>query len=223
MSGEALTSAAVDGRGFGGDRTHAVFDEFKGRPRRLTAREAPRLLAWRASYPEAPGADLDPAAPPLPTVHSPGDESFRWDDPKLPAALADDLGRPVRLSREVHGQQDVPETILVTVEATRRAVQDALGEELDLRRFRTNVHLELDAPPFAEEEWVGRRLAIGSAEFELLHPCVRCAIPTRDPDDQRKWPELLRWLTRERNGYFGINARPLRAGTLQVGETAEIA
>ena len=28
----------------------AVYDEFKGAPRRLTAREAPRLLAWRADY-----------------------------------------------------------------------------------------------------------------------------------------------------------------------------
>ena len=41
----------LDRRGVGGDRTHAVLHEHKGEWRPLTAREAPGLLAWWASYP----------------------------------------------------------------------------------------------------------------------------------------------------------------------------
>jgi uncharacterized protein len=122
----------------------------------------------------------------------------------------------------VEGQQDLRRSVLITVEATRRSVEKALGQTLDLRRFRTNLHLELDAPPFAEEGWQGRRLTVGEAEFELLHPCARCVIPTRDPDTQDKWAELLRWLTRERGGLFGINARPLGPAATSVGHIARV-
>ncbi len=39
----------------------------------------------------------------------------------------------------------------------------------------------------------GRELAFeGGVRLRLLHPCERCAIPTRHPDTQVKWPDLLR-------------------------------
>ena len=53
----------VDGRGAGGDRTHAVLYEHKGAMKPLTAREAPRLLAWQAAYPFNFDGGLDPARP----------------------------------------------------------------------------------------------------------------------------------------------------------------
>ena len=36
---------------------HALFDEHKGAPRRLTVRQAPGMLRWSATYPGAPGDD----------------------------------------------------------------------------------------------------------------------------------------------------------------------
>jgi uncharacterized protein len=223
MAGEPVRALRVDGRGAGGDRTHALFDEFKGAPRRLTAREAPRMLAWSAGYPDTPADDLDPDDPPLPVLTAPDGARLRWDDMTLPGALAADLGRAVSLRRDVSGHQDRPRTVLVTTEATRCAVEQALGAPLDLRRFRTNIHLDLDAPAFAEERWEGRRLTVGDAEIELLDPCERCVIPTRDPDTQERWADLLRWLTREHRGLFGINARPLNAARIRVGDRAVVA
>jgi len=41
MGGEQVAALNVDRRGAAGDRGYAVYDEFKGAPRRLTAREAP--------------------------------------------------------------------------------------------------------------------------------------------------------------------------------------
>jgi uncharacterized protein YcbX len=94
--------------------------------------------------------------------------------------------------------QDLNHSLLVTTQATLDAVGAALGTELDLRRFRTNVHVVLDdAPAYAEEGWEGRELTIGEATFRLLHP-VRAL---RDPDARSRHTaqvaELLRWLTRE--------------------------
>jgi uncharacterized protein YcbX len=219
MAGQPVGALAVDGRGAGGDRTHAVFDRFKEAPRRLTARQSPRLLAWSASY---DGAEIDPADPPLPLLTAPDGERYGWDDPRLPGALAADLGREVTLQRDPAGQQDLGRSVLITTRATLEAVQRELGRPLDLRRFRTNVHVELDAPAYAEEGWEGRRLHIGDAELELLHPCERCVIPTRDPDNQEKWAGLLRWLAREHGCLFGINARPIGPARIAAGDRVEL-
>ncbi|HEU4657294.1 MAG TPA: MOSC N-terminal beta barrel domain-containing protein, partial [Capillimicrobium sp.] len=166
LAGEPVDRLRVDGRGVGGDRTHAVIHVHKGQPRRLTAREAPRLLAWRASY---AGADVRPDEPPAPVLTAPDGRSFGWDDEALPAALAADLGREVTLRRDVAGQQDLRDSVLITVQATLDALEAEMGQPVDLRRFRTNVHVELDAEPFAEEGWEGRRVRIGDAELEVLH------------------------------------------------------
>jgi uncharacterized protein YcbX len=112
--------------------------------------------------------------------------------------------------------------VLVTTRATHEAVERELGRPLDPRRWRTNVHVELDVPAYAEEEWEGRELRIGAASFRLLHPCVRCVIPTRDPDTQVKAPDLLRLLTRDHGGLFGMNARPLGRARIAVGDRVEV-
>jgi uncharacterized protein YcbX len=219
MAGEPVDALRVDRRGAGGDRTHAVTHRHKGAERLLTAREAPRLLAWRGSY-EA--ADVHPERPPSARLIAPDGATHDWDDPGLADVLGADLGREVGLRREPWGQQDLGETLLVTTSATLAAVEAELGHPVDLRRFRTNVHVEIDAPAFAENGWEGGRMVIGELELELLHPCVRCVIPTRDPDSQEKWADLLKHLAREHDGIFGINARPLAAATIRRGDAVRV-
>ena len=213
MAGQPVDALAVDRRGGQGDRAHAVFDVHKGAPRRLTAREAPRLLAWRATYDGRPGEAV---------LRAPDGATWAWSDPGLPAALSADLGREVTLHSDPALQQDLPDSLLVTVQATFDALSAELDTALDLRRFRPNVHVELDADPFAEEAWEGRRLRVGEAELELLHPCERCAIPTRDPDTQAKWPLLLRHLSDHHNCWFGINARSVGQSTIRLGDRVEL-
>jgi uncharacterized protein len=224
MAGERVRSLRVDARGAGGDRTHAVLHHHKGEWKPLTAREAPRLLAWHASYPFAPDAGLHPERPPYATVTAPGGgHSYGWDDPRLGAALSEDLGRPVRLRRDLAGIQDLERSLLITTEATRAALAEELEVDLDLRRFRPNLHLELDAPAWEERRWEGGTVRFaGGVVLRLLHPCVRCAIPTRDPDTQEKWPQLLRHLDARHETLFGINARVLHAGRIAAGERVEI-
>jgi uncharacterized protein YcbX len=223
LAGEPADALRIDARGAGGDRAQALTGIFGGARRQLTVRQVPRMLAWSAAYPEAPGVDLDPDDPPLPLLTAPDGRTFRWDDPALPGALRDDLGRPVTLVRDLALMPDLPDSLLVTVEASRAALEAELGRPIDLRRFRPNLHLRLDAPAFAEEGWAGRRVRVGDAELELLHPCERCAIPTRDPDTTEKWPDLLRWLAAKHDTLFGINARAVRPATVRVGDAVVIA
>jgi uncharacterized protein YcbX len=224
MAGEQVRAMRVDGRGAGGDRTHAVEHEHKGEWKPLTAREAPGMLAWRAAYPFAPDGGLDPEHPPYAVVTGPDGHAYAWDDPRLRDALARDLGRDVRLRRDVNGIQDLERSLLITSEATRVALAGELGRELDLRRVRPNFHLQLDgAAAVAEHGWEGATLHFeGGVVVRLLHPCERCAIPTRDPDTQVKLPELLRHLAARHDTLFGINARVLQSGRIAAGEAVRI-
>jgi hypothetical protein len=223
MAGERVQALRIDTRGAGGDRTHAVLHEHKGEIKPLTAREAPRLLAWRARYPFNLNGGLDPARPPFAVVTAPDGRNFRWGDPRLRHALAADLGRPVELRRDVGGIQDLPRSLLITTEASLQALGEELHGEIDLRRFRPNLHLDLDADAWAELAWEGAELAFaGGVRLRLLHPCERCAIPTRHPDTQIKWPFLLRHLHDAHGQFFGINARPLTAGRIAAGESVEL-
>jgi uncharacterized protein len=223
MAGERVRSTRLDGRGVGGDRAHAVEAEHKGEWRPLTAREAPRLLAWRAAYPFAPDAGLRPENPPLASVTAPSGRSWGWGDPRLRSALESEVRRPVRLRRDTAGIQDLERSVLVTTEASLRALSEELGTEIDLRRFRPNLHLALDAPAWAEEAWEGAVLRFaGGVELRVLHPCERCAIPTRDPATQEKWPELLRHLEAHHTRRFGVNARVTRSGRIRECERVEL-
>lgn len=222
LAGEPSRAVRVDGRGVAGDRTHALFDIHKGEPRRLTARQCPRLLLWSAAYPGAPDETARPESPPEPILTAPDGRRLTWGDADLPHHLTQDLGRAVTLHRDPAGQQDLERSVLVTTDATLRAVGRDVGRALDLRRFRTNAHVRLDAAPFAEEDWAGGRLWIGDCELELLHPCRRCVIPTRDPDTVQRWAILLRWLFAHRAGVFGINARPAGPGMLRRGDPVRV-
>jgi uncharacterized protein YcbX len=224
MAGEELRALSVGPRGVGGDRTHAVLHEHKGAWRPLTAREAPRLLAWRAAYPFNLDAGLDPASPPHAIVSEPdGNHSWRWGDPRLRSALERDLGRPLRLERDLGGIPDVPGTVLVTVAASLAALTRELETEVDARRFRPNLHLELDAEPWAEAGWAGAEIELeGGVRLRVDGPCERCAIPTRDPDTQEKWPELLKHLTAEHGQDFGLLARVVVPGRVHAGGQVRI-
>jgi uncharacterized protein YcbX len=223
MAGEPADALRIDSRGAGGDRAQALFDTFGRERRRLTVRQLPRMLGWAAGYPQAPGAELDPDSPPLPVLTAPDGRTFAWDDPDLPRVLSDDLGREITLERDLALMPDVPDSLLVTLEASRTGLEAELGRPIDLRRFRPNLHLRLDAPAFAEEGWAGRRIRVGEAELELLEPCERCVIPTRDPDTREKWAELLRHLARAHDTLFGIYARAVRPATVRLGDPVAVA
>ena len=119
--------------------------------------------------------------------------------------------------------QDLGDSILVTTQATLDAVcGDARPPARPAPLPHQRARRARRRRAYAEEDWEGRRLRIGEVELQLLHPCERCVIPTRDPDTTVKDAEILRWLTREHGGLFGINARPRGDARIAVGDQVEL-
>jgi uncharacterized protein YcbX len=201
MAGETLRQLELFEHGVPNDRRWAVTWRDG---QLLTARVSPRLLAWTARV-NGDGVVLT----------DPDGREWRWGEP-LRERLAQDLGKDVALHEDEALNQDLHDSVLVTFEASL----DAIGQ--DLRRFRTNIHVEADAEPFAEARWEGMRLRIGEATFQLLHPCKRCVIVTRDPDTQHAHPEVLKHLHAHHDSIFGINARPLNRATIHAGDRVEV-
>jgi uncharacterized protein YcbX len=205
MAGEPLDAAAVDEHGMEGDRRHAVW--LRG-GRRLTARVAPKMLAWRASL----NGGL--------TVTAPDGRTFAWGK-ALEDAVSEHLGRPVALVQDPHGLADVS-GLHVTVEASRRRLEEELGRPVDVRRFRPNIHVDLDAEPFAESGWEGRRLRVGDAELHVVRATDRCAITIHDPDTLDKWPQLLRVVNDAHASFFGVWSDAAGAARIRVGDPVEL-
>jgi uncharacterized protein YcbX len=179
------------------------------------------MLRWGARY-DAPVDGTVPA----PVLTAPDGSEHRWGDAGLDERLSEALGRDVALVSGDGGMQDVDATVLVTVESTRARLEDELGRPVDIRRFRPNIHIALDAEPFAELGWEGRRMRIGDdaggAEFELLAPCVRCTIVSRDPDTAEAVPRVLTHIVRNHDASFGIYGRPLTRATIRVGDPVRL-
>ncbi len=205
MAGEPVDAAAVDQHGMEGDRKHAVW--LRG-GRKLTARVAPKMLVWHAHV----NGGL--------SVTGPDGTTYAWDK-TLEQAITAHLGKDVALVQDPQGLADVS-GLHVTVEASRRALEEELGTPLDLRRFRPNVHVELDAEPFEEAQWEGRRLRIGDAELHIVSKSDRCAITVHDPDTLEKNPDVLRTINERHDTIFGVWADAVGAARIAVGDPVEL-
>lgn len=205
--GEFITHADINRQGVAGDRRYTVVDLDRDPPRHLTAAETPRLLRWKA---------VDQ------TLKGPDGRSYLIDDPAASHALSADLDRRVILRPHATAQQYLSGSVLITVEASLRALERELECPIDLRRFRPNLHLRLDSAPFEEHDWQGLVLQVGTATFDLLHPCDRCVIAARDPDNGRKWPQLLRHLGDAHDLLFGIFAAPRADARITLGDPVQL-
>lgn len=111
-----------------------------------------------------------------------GDEAAAW--------LSDLLQKKVRIAvwkkQSRHSNKYQLETsfsdaapILITTEASIQQACKWAHIESDVRRFRPNIVLD-GAGAFAEDGW--RKLQIGNLTLEILDPCVRCILTTKQPD-----------------------------------------
>ncbi|GAA3102956.1 molybdenum cofactor sulfurase [Streptosporangium carneum] len=213
LRGEEIEQARLDDRGMAGDRAYSLVDDRENHAGRvLTVRQRAEMLHWSSAY-----GDGD-----VPALTDPDGKVWGWDDPGLAEALARSLGTPLSL-RAADGQQDRGPTVLVTFEASLAALGQELKAPVDLRRFRPNLHLDLDAPAFAEEDWgPGTVITVGEVELavtgENAGPCIRCAVPSWDPEGGERWPELQKWLIREHENKFGVIVRATRPGVVRQGD-----
>ncbi|SEG23124.1 MOSC domain-containing protein [Marinobacterium lutimaris] len=244
----ALPSAWTESRGLAMDRRFMVCDP---EGMFITARQDPKLLNLVSTLVHDGLILSAPGKLPLYLHYDQIDTDRRqvevWSDilagRRCPEAvdewLSDYLGKPVHLvyndpesyrvagraaERPVLFADGYP--ILLTNEASLQALRDEGPAETEMRRFRPNLVIK-DAPAWAEDNW--KRIRIGEVELELVKPCERCVLITRDPLTGEKSPksEPLRTLARIHRSEdgrvcFGHNLMVTKPGLLEVGAEVEL-
>ena len=193
-----------------------------------------------------------PIRSPLVRIERPGQEPLTTHQANVEEQFSAGLGRPVRLARvsdeKVQSEGywpdydwlDQPDAIfeftlpqgtffdgmpvLLLTTATLAALATAFPESrFDVARFRPN--LVLDTPElsgFAEERWIGGRLSVGQAVFNIERPCPRCVMTTLSQGDLPKDPAVLRAAVQQNAGNVGVYATVAKAGMIRRGDTAKL-
>ncbi|MEQ8661337.1 MAG: MOSC domain-containing protein, partial [Gammaproteobacteria bacterium] len=94
----------------------------------------------------------------------------------------------------------------------------------DVRRFRPNFLIETAPAPAAlvENDWVGRRLRIGTLELEVSAPTPRCGMTVRPQGDLAYDRLVLRTIVREAAQCLGVGAHCRVAGRVCEGDTVTL-
>jgi hypothetical protein len=98
-----------------------------------------------------------------------------------------------------------------------------LSIPIDKRRFRANIYLDLRSGGFAEDQFVGRTLQIGTkVALSVLKRDSRCKIITLDPDTADANPEVMKQVARAHERQVGIYAAVLVQGTIRPGDEVQL-
>ena len=115
--------------------------------------------------------------------------------------------------------------LMIMTTSSLRSLQAALPSSVvDIKRFRPSILVDSgDTPGYPEFSWAqGSLIGIGSAVVEVLAPCPRCVMPTREisasiPEDR----SILRHIVRELNQNLGVYARVHTPGAIRSGDPLE--
>ena len=146
-------------------------------------------------------------------------------DPMLIRKLEEGLGdgHALTLLRSQRAMTDCRPVSLFSLQTGRRLGEE-LGIELDKRRFRANVFMDLASTAgFAEDGFVGRKLRIGSkAVVSVLERDPRCAMITIDPETAARNPAILGNVTKAHEGKAGVYGAVLIEGMVRIGDEIEV-
>jgi uncharacterized protein len=214
LGGEALESAVVDHRGLVGDRLWAVRDVDgklgSGKSTRRF-RRMPGLLELTARY------DDDR----VPVVGFPDGRQLRADSAEIASALSGHVGRPVTLQPETEVSHfDEGPLHLVTSSSIAR-LSELHGREVDVRRLRANLVIDTGTRPrFDEDDWVGRRLGIGSeVSVRIREPMIRCVMVDLPQVGLAADGTLLSTLGRVNDTQLGLVVDVISGGTVRLGDS----
>ena len=91
----------------------------------------------------------------------------------------------------------------------------------ETRRFRPNIVISAlgEEQGFAENDWVGRTVAIGgNVRLAITEPCPRCVMITLPQGDLPKDSGILRTAAQHNGVNVGVYASVLRGGTIRRGD-----
>lgn len=94
----------------------------------------------------------------------------------------------------------------------------------DVRRFRPNFFIKTshEIEGLVEASWSGRRLRVGSVEFQCEIPTARCGMTTHAQNGIPKDPSVLRSIVKNADQNLGIYASVLKPGRVSIGDHVEV-
>ena len=244
MRGEELDEAFMGFSGFYGDRVFAFTSSAapKGFPF-FTGREQSDMLRYRPRFRDpdqarrptnlteaegiAPGVTPVFAGPAdfIVDVETPSGEVLAVDDPMLMQKLGEGIGdkHSLTLSRSDRAMTDCRPVSMFAVQ-TARQLGEEIGTEIDQRRFRANIYVNLEsAGGFGEDSFIGHSLRIGSkAVLSILERDPRCKMITLDPDTAESNGDVLRKVAKAHDGMAGVYGAVLVEGIVRKGDSIEL-
>ncbi|MBO9451687.1 MOSC domain-containing protein [Tropicibacter sp. R16_0] len=179
--------------------------------------KAPQLMAMTCklldsgriilSHPERPDLEFDPT--------SDTQTFLEWVKPLMPADRAASV-RLVRVPGRGMTDADFPSVTLCNM-ASHRAVEQQLGQDLSIHRWRGNVWFD-QVPEWQELDWVGREVQIGEAVFRVIEPTMRCLATTANPETGIRDVDTLGALAHWGHQDFSVQAEVIKGGQLSVGD-----
>ena len=244
MRGEELGEIFAGYAGVYGDRLFAFessanpkgFPFFTGRDQRQMIRyyarfrnpeRAVRPVNWSEAQKLSP--NLNPLSADanelMVDVETPGGKTLSIDDP----ALIDNLragidgNHDLKLLRSDKAMTDCRPLSIFAVQTAKKLGEET-GVAVDKRRFRANVYVDLtNADGFAEDQFVGRSLRIGSkVTVAVLQRDARCMMITLDPDTAEKTPAILKAVAQAHEGMAGVYGAVLAEGVIRKGDSVEL-
>jgi len=242
MRGEELDEAFAGFSGVYGDRLFAFKSSAspKGFPY-LTAREQQGLLQYRPRfrYPDKAARPINlteaesMGANPLSAdfaelmvdVETPDGKTLAIDDPALIGALRADIDQKhqLKLMRSERAMTDCRPVSIFSLQSARQLAEET-GMQMDKRRFRANVYVDLGSVEgFAENKFVGRSVRIGpKVVVTILERDPRCVMITLDPDTGEKTPAILKKVAQAHDGMAGVYGAVMVEGILHKGDLVEV-
>lgn len=210
MRGERLAAAQIEARGLVGDRGLAVYDADGKIGSGKITRRFRAIAGLRAHAARMIGGAV--------AITSPEGLTIRTSEPNAADALAASLEQTVSLRAETDvAHHDAAPVHLLTTTSLRE-ISARVGRALDAFQFRPNIVVETDASWPAEEDWVGRTIAIGSSvRLRIAERTERCIMVNALPDDGKD-ERVIRAIARENESCLGVYAEVLTPGTITQGD-----
>jgi uncharacterized protein YcbX len=252
MMGEELNATEVTERGLLGDRAYALVDSSDGKVATAkNPRKWPRLFDFRATFtePARAAAKVPPVRTALPdgtTVTSDQGDINQVLSKALNRQVTLAAAHRGAVTAEEYWPDmeglDHRDTVTdftlpegtffdcATVHLLSTATLDRLRElypqgRFEVRRFRPNIVVQLasDATGFAENAWVGHKLAIGDdVSLSITGPCARCVMTTLAQGDLSRDPGILRTAAQHNQVNVGVYAGVVRGGTIRRGDQVRL-
>jgi uncharacterized protein YcbX len=244
MRGQELQRAYVGFSGVYGDRLYAFRSSAapKGFPY-LTGREQEQMLLYRPVFRDvehmnsppnlAEAEAIEPGLTPVYAetgalmldVETPAGEKLAIDDPGLIDRLREGIRdrHQLTLLRSDRAMTDCRPISLFSIQMVRQLGEE-IGVNLDKRRFRANIYLDL-APGSAlgENDFVGHTFQIGNkVVVAVTDRDPRCKMITLDPDTAQANPEVMRNVARAHDGKAGVYGAVLVDGTIRPGDQIQL-